>query len=392
MNFPTLDARRHAHQLDFLATGNELTIGDAASCPLPPEQLAATRGDEPHVVQTLSNGLTARVHQLYIDGRRWALKQARPECLVQNLDGQTSFLNELQRRRELEALKAVPGGPVRFRGVTDTLYASLRHGIILTPWIDGQPVRQWDARRLRQVFALGVEWLLAGLFEWDFSPGNLLDDGEQVWMFDFGYMYRFDPLRQLNTAGHGTDVPMFHLAERFETRNYFGHLLDCEAREGRAAALGQFRLEKEIASAAYERLMSALQSRGADGLVLDATATCIARWAQALRGDLETLFLVEGWRSHVIDLDDDLRGQTCTPMTLRRAEWLLAALRDHFTTLRSKSAFFWHDEEKSQAKLLETYERRRDDAQRFQIGRQGCAEKAAEPQSAVIPAKDAMKD
>jgi hypothetical protein len=368
MKIPTLDALRHADQLAFLAAGHELTVGDAASCPLPPERLAATRGDEPYVARTLSNGLTATVHQLRIGGRSWALKLARPECLVQNVDGQTSFLNELQRRHELEALKAMPGGRDRFRGVTDTLYGSLAHGIILTPWIDGEPVCRWDTRQLRQVFALGVELLLAGLFEWDFSPGNLLDDGEQVWMFDFGYMYRFDPLRQLNTAGHGTDVPMFHLAERFETRNYFGHLLECESREGLDLALSRFRLEKEIASEACEHLLSALQSRGADALVLNATASCIARWSEALRGDLQTLYLVEGWRSHVIDLDDDLRGKTCTPMTLRRADWLLAALREHFTTLKSESAFFWNDEGRSQRELVATYQGRRDEAQRFQVG------------------------
>jgi hypothetical protein len=363
----TLDAQRHAHQLKFLATGGRLTIGDAASCPLAPEVLAATQGDEPYVVRTLASGLTAWVHHIRIGGRSWALKQARPECLVQNVDGQTSFLNELQRRQEIEALKALPGGRERFHGVTDTLYASLQHGIVLTPWIEGDVVRRWDARRLRQVFELGAELLLAGLFEWDFSPGNLLDDGRQVWMFDFGYMYRFDPLHQLNTAGHGTDVPMFHLAERFETRNYFGYLLDCEVRQGRAVALNEFRMEKEIASAAFERLLSGLRARGADALVLDSTAKCIARWAEALRGNLETLFLVEGWRSHVIDLDDDLRGKTCTPMTLRRADWLLAAARDHYAALKAQSAFFWHDEGKSQSQLLATYERQREDAQRYQI-------------------------
>jgi hypothetical protein len=101
--------------------------------------------------------------------------------------------------------------------------------------------------------------------------------------------------------------------------------------------------------------------------VLDTTAKCLARWARALRGDLETLYLVEGWRSHVIDLDDDLRGRTCTPMTLRRADWLLAAARDHYATLKAQSAFFWDDEGKSQAQLLATVARRREEAQRYQL-------------------------
>ncbi len=33
--------------------------------------------------------------------------------------------------------------------------------------------------------------------EWDLCSGNLLvDRQEQLWLFDFGYMYPFDPLRE----------------------------------------------------------------------------------------------------------------------------------------------------------------------------------------------------
>ena len=42
----TAAARRQA-QLAFLASGTEFRLGRAEDCPLPPEQLAAVRGDEP---------------------------------------------------------------------------------------------------------------------------------------------------------------------------------------------------------------------------------------------------------------------------------------------------------------------------------------------------------
>ena len=48
----------------------------------------------------LDDGLTARVYRVQLAGRDWALKVAR-RPVVQNPDGQTSFLNELQRRRDL---------------------------------------------------------------------------------------------------------------------------------------------------------------------------------------------------------------------------------------------------------------------------------------------------
>jgi predicted unusual protein kinase regulating ubiquinone biosynthesis (AarF/ABC1/UbiB family) len=38
--------------------------------------------------------------------------------------------------------------------------------------------------------------------EWDLCNGNLLVDREEhLWLFDFGYMYPFDPLREFNSNG-----------------------------------------------------------------------------------------------------------------------------------------------------------------------------------------------
>ena len=55
---------------------------------------------------------------------------------------------------------------------------------------------------------------------------------------------------------------------------------------------------------------------------------------EAIRGDWQRprppaparLYLREAWRSHWSDLDDDLQGQTCTPLTLQRLDWLTECL------------------------------------------------------------------
>ncbi|QTN25555.1 hypothetical protein HZ992_11610 [Rhizobacter sp. AJA081-3] len=194
------------------------------------------RGDEPWVREAFEGGLTARVFRIHAAGRDWTLKQARAQAGVHNVDGQTSFLNEIQRRADLSRLKAEQGGAQRFAAIVDTQYASLRRGILLSPWIEGTIATVWDERSLGQLFEQLVELYLAGLFEWDLCPGNILDDGRRVMLFDFGYMYRFDPLAQFNSAGDGTSEPMFHPVERFESRNFCAWLLAKEQSEGPAAA------------------------------------------------------------------------------------------------------------------------------------------------------------
>jgi hypothetical protein len=239
---------------------------------------------------------------------------------------------------------------------------------MLSPWIEGCHIDEWDERKLSQILGLACELWLEGLFEWDLCRGNILDDGRQLCLFDFGYMYRFDPLRQFSSAGHGTDVPLFHPAERFESRCLCTALLELEQGRGVDAALTIYRMEKEIALEVYRNMRCNIAVRGGSAEVLAWLDGITMRWAKALRGDLESLYLAENWRSHVLDLDDDLRGQTCTPMTLRRADWLLAALNERESELRAQQAFFWGDKSLDAAALCNKFQEHRRAALRFQVG------------------------
>jgi hypothetical protein len=319
----TAAARRQA-QLAFLASGTEFRLGRAEDCPLPPAELAAVTGNEPWVRACLDEGLTARVYRVQLAGRDWALKVARRPCRVQNPDGQTSFLNELQRRRDLARLMRAPQQAGCLAGIVPTQYASLQQGIVLSPWIDGRRIERWDEHQLLGLFELLVTLLLGGLFEWDLAAGNTLDDG-RIRLFDFGYLYPFDPLRQYNSDGLAS--PGFHAAERFETRQLFACLLRLE-HVSETSALADFELEKRIALDAYERLQRELAARGANQSVLDWLAVLMRQWRNALAGDLGGLYLQEAWRSHWLDVKDDLSGQSCTPLTLQRLAWL----RDKATT------------------------------------------------------------
>ncbi|WP_459705578.1 protein kinase family protein [Stutzerimonas marianensis] len=330
----TPEQQRHAEQLAFVASGAELEIGTPADCPLPLNRLMSVRGDEPWVRERFDGGLTAQVYRVHADGRDWTLKRARARCKVQNLDGQTSFLNEIQRRADLRTLKRDPSLAERLESIVDTRYASYRHGVLLSPWIDGTPIQAWSERQLLQLFDTLVSLLLGGLFEWDLCPGNTLDDG-QVRLFDFGYMYRFDPLRAFNS--NGTATPQFHAAERFETRQYFAHLLVLET-QGEAAALAAFELEKRIAIEAYRQLRAALAKRAASGEVLHWLDSIGQQWTQGLKAGGEALYLKEAWRSHWLDLQDDLHGQTCTASTLARIDWLQATVEHRYRDLQAVAA------------------------------------------------------
>lgn len=353
----TLDQRRQQANLAFIASGAEFTLGDARALPLDVSALKALRLDSPGVEALHDGGLTAEVLCLHHAGRRWAIKRARAECRVRNPDGATSFLNELQRHGELAARQPLPG-------IAAPAYGSLRHGLLVSPWIDGRHPGVLDERQARSLLQAGCALIEHGFFEWDYSAGNLLDDGTRLWLYDFGYCYRFDPLTQFNSAGHGHDHPQHHLAERIEGRHLFGALLDAGSD---AAALPHFVAFKRLAAQAYEGLADRLAARGATAPVLGHYRGLAQRWRDGLALAPAQLYLADAWQAHRSDLDDDLRGRSCTPRTLRRARWLQQAWRAHAAALRASGALSAEDAARSDAALLQHLCEQEHEAMRWQL-------------------------
>lgn len=360
-----VQARQEA-QLAFIASGANLIVGSPADCPLPPEELASLSADSPLVVEQFAGGLTARVLHLCIAGQHYTLKQKREEALVRNTDGHTSFLNEVQRRADFTRLKADPAWANRFDHIVPTLYADYRLGIILSPWIAGHPLNQFDTDRFDQILATTVACEEAGLMEWDLCPGNILDEEGFLWLFDFGYMYPFDPLQHFNS--NGCTDPLFHACERLETRHFFGWLL--QQNLAPAAALDRYRELKRVAWQHYQQKRDRLRSRGATAGVLHWLDEIIQTWQTALVDEsaLRLCFELEGFRSHVLDIEDDLHGQSCTPTTLQRLAWVEQRLLSRYDLLAEHGALFYHNAGKSQAELLALYAEKRQLIEKYQLG------------------------
>ena len=365
MNLSRAEARQ-ASQLAFANSGAELEVGQQAALPLPLTELIAITPDSPWVVQHFAGGLTAEVFHLLIEGRHYTLKKKRPHCLVQNVDGQTSFLNEVQRRHDFEALKQQD--PAAYAGIVDTVYASYRHGIILSDWIDGQEIACYTPEVLDSLFFTLMRMERGGVFELDPSYGNLLwQPGVGVRFYDFGYAYRFDPLTEFNPDG--LENPLFHAAERFETRCFMLHVLDLEELLGLPAALRLFRLEKQVALEHYQQKLAWLEANGGSEAVRAQVRHYLALWQAGLADDaaLHRLYRLESFRSCLLDVHDDLSGKSCNQDTLTKAQKVIAAVSADYDFIREQDGFFWGDEARSRDELLVRYYAMLAQAQQYQL-------------------------
>lgn len=349
----TADIRRK-RQLDFLAGGEEIEAGDINKLPLGLPELLNITGGSKYVEKHVGSGLTADVYKLNIEGVCWNLKKKRAEILVKNIDGQTSFLNEVQRRRDFEKLKK--DNPAAYRGIVDTTYASLRKGIILSPWIEGSHVKKYSGKIIEDLFKTLYYIETAGLFEYDLCSGNLLiqKDGT-VRLFDFGYMYPYDPRTEYNPDGLENSI--FHSAERFESRNFMQYLMDIEENRGLEAALSEYRVEKEIALKYYYKKASWLKDNNAGEEIKSWIMRFIQLWEKGLSddGSLAELYGMESFRSYALDVHDDVSGRSCTRETLKKAEKILSKIENDYAVLCENRCFFWGDEKLNRAGLLNKY-------------------------------------
>ncbi|MEZ8822925.1 hypothetical protein AB6E04_01105 [Vibrio amylolyticus] len=361
-----LEQQRQSKQLAFLASSENIIIGSLDDFSLSLEQLKSTTQESPYVVKTYDSGLTAVVFHIRIEGKDWTLKRQRAESLVKNVDGETSFLNEVQRRRDTTKLKSI--NQTGFKSIVDTHFASYRDGIMLSPWIAGGPIETLNKDLFEQIFDAIVNLELSGLFEWDFCPGNiLLNQDNQIRLFDFGYMYAFNPLKHFNS--NGTDTPLFHGIERFETRFFFDYLLKNALNLTEQQQFELYRLEKTCALKAYQTKINKLREQDAEEAVLTWHKEIIAQWETALESNdgLKKLYLTEAFRSNILDLLDDVHGQSCSQYTLRKADFILQRLEVDFDMLTRSNSFFFGDEDLSKGELIQKYQELKQTAERYQL-------------------------
>lgn len=367
------EALRREQQLAFDASGENIILGSLEETGVDLPQLKQLSAEDDGVLATYTDGLTAEVFHLKWNSREWNLKKKRPESLVKNIDGQTSFLNEVQRRRDFARLKINAARnndseAQRALGrLADTQFASYREGVMLSPWIAGEPLHDFNEQILQQIFATIIQLELSGFLEWDLCPGNILWDGKQIGLFDFGYCYPFDPLQHFNS--NGLKSPMFHSVERLETRNFFGFLLRQEVHGSDRAVLSLFNLEKRLAVEAYQHKYVELKNRGATETVLTWLQQIIDRWQQAVSGtsSLEQLYMLESYRSHVLDIHDDISGRSCTSLTLQRIDKVIMIVQESYDMLVRNDGLFFGDEDLTRKALLAKLAAQREQAQRYQL-------------------------
>ncbi|MGY5451626.1 phosphotransferase [Agarivorans sp. MS3-6] len=348
--------QRQQSQLRFQQGKDNIIVGDIDACPLTVDELVALNASSPHVVEVFDGGLTATVFHLCIKGRHYNLKRKRPQALVHNVDGETSFLNEVQRRRDIQRLKDSPQTALAFKHIVATLYADYRRGFILSPWIDGKPICSFSREIFRQIFASQFALEQAGLMEWDMSPGNIIYDGRQIHLFDFGYMYPYDPLEHYNSDG--LEAPAFHAVERLETRNVFGYLLRYQDVMTQNDQLALYRELKEVALDIYTEKLIWLKQNYAKPAIIQWQTAIIERWEYALDNErsLKNLFIAESFRSHCLDIADDISGKSCTAMTLRRIDKVITMLATVYLQLENNGALLFDNAKLGQVELIKKYQ------------------------------------
>lgn len=350
----SLSDDRRENQMKFINSNSEVEVGTLDNFNLSADELQIIDKDSKYVVNVFEGGLTAVVYKLSIGGKFYNLKKKRDNILVQNIDGQTSFLNEVQRRNDFNNLKKKD--EQSFKGIVDTIYASFQKGIILSPWISGEHISMCSKKIYESLFSTLLNMELGGIFEWDLSGGNILVVGDEIRLFDFGYTYKFNPLTQFNSDG--MESPLFHMAERFETRFFMQYLMDLEHNSNRENRHKAYKEEKEGALHIYKKKLEYVVKNEGSKNIANWINKIILSWEEGLSSDekLEELYEIEAFRSYVLDIGDDVGGKSCTKSTIKKIDKVLSIIEDNYNFLKDKNGLFFGDKKLNKAQLTEKYQ------------------------------------
>ncbi len=133
---------RQQQQQAFDRSERPLIVGNVGHCPLPPEALAALGPDSPMWCRVYGSGLTSEVYRLRSSPARVQFKETsrrRRRCQPQRpavVFKRVHSVGEALQQLKDDSVTAPP-----FTHIVPTLYADYRLGILLSPWIDGEPIR-----------------------------------------------------------------------------------------------------------------------------------------------------------------------------------------------------------------------------------------------------------
>lgn len=356
---------RRQNQLLLLQSTYELQVGSIDSIPFTKEELSLISRGYKDVVEVYDSGCTAIVYKVQKNGKLYNVKKKRKEIAVQNVDGQTSFLTEVQRRYDFERLRH--GNKILRNGLVKTYYASFQEGIIVSEWIDGHHPTILDRHFFQNLFTLVFTLEQHGFFDWDLSMGNILVHHENVTLFDFGYCYPFDSLHMFNPDG--LSLPQFHFVERFESRSFVQYLYEYGLTHDQQAVTAIYRIEKEEALAIYQHKLDFLVNNQANKAVIHFYQQQIQRYKDCLRSDelLWKDYILERCKSYIIELHDDLSGHTCTKRTLNKCDQLVLDIQNYEYLLKEEKVLSEEECKMTLSQLLERYKEMRKEIIRYQF-------------------------
>lgn len=340
---------RQEYQKKILQEGN-LQIGSRKSLPVSLKVLKDIEA-YPYLIKEKFQGLTAQVFHLEIEGKHYNLKRVHHQSKVKNEDGKLAFLNEILRRRDL-----LNQNEIIKNQTPKTIYASLKEGMILSNWIDGDLMHTFNKETITSLYTLLFELEKIGLFEWDLCRGNLIEKDGRIYLFDFGYMYPFDPLNEYNPEGL---LSIFHMVERFETRTLMPYLFDLEE-TNRDQAMRIFRENKAAAREIYQKKRDYLIENQGSKILIQALENHIHAWEK-------DTYLVDQCRSFILDIHDDLSGKSCTKHTLKKIRRILEIIDKDYSLLKDNGLLFFDNKALNKVELIKKYTSHYQDALTYQI-------------------------
>jgi hypothetical protein len=208
-------------------------------------------------------------------------------------------------------------------------------------------MKNYTRNDLKMLFGLLYELDINGFFEWDLCKGNILKSKNSFKLFDFGYMYKFDPLKELNNEGFTASG--FYPIERFETRSYLHVLRDMKQEE----AFVRYRELKEETVNYYEKKIAFLKEKDAMEQVILFYVNMVEELNFILDKDdlVEQAFIKNIYRATRLDIEDDISGKSCSKYTIEKIDYIMVLVEEYFDILsgmfegKTKDAILEENEE-----------------------------------------------
>lgn len=313
-----------------------------------PTSLEAAQKLLPGIDEVHQEGCTSIVYRYNYESHSYAIKVKRKDI--------PQFPKDLYYSFDIEMAFRFVSQIFEINGICKTLYTNNSPKVMISDWISGCYIKNMnaiDVTAVAHAFELMLDLQKMGFFIFDLNMSNIKYKDGMPYLYDFGYVYPFNPRIECNpyTINRVPDM-YFDNLERYKTTHIMRYISNIERTNGSLVAIQQYELFADIFLQYQQKWLLYLKERDAAAWLCDRAELNIMWYSSERETATTERYILDKFLSYILTLEEGIYYDLYDEKFSVRLNELLSLVESSYDQLKKGITYFSYPIESSAEELI----------------------------------------